>query len=439
MDVEDIVCWDWEATKSIYFDFQAMPLARQPSGFQATIELRPSTANTVFIHSAAGTALLYPEPKLPAFIARFSYDGEGLFVGASVVLETPEKKLLQWLARINAHCSTLGDSPGVCDFILSEAVRLFEHQRSYRSKTEDIPIWVVDIGHLDCFSDQRFYQVDTRLGLLPTEDTVDELYDAAIRYIVETSVFDCPICFDRIPYSDGYVLDCGHYSCSSCIQTYCSSQMKSLWELPGKWPFACYIVACRARIADSFLEPFLSATEQTYFTDWWENKLWKGKHLGLPSIAMCPRQKCHGTNMVRVKCTSPLVYCQDCEWTWCERCLGKVQDGHPMCDESRVLLMCSAYSTKSDPERAKLQALHPWLGPYLAWKAADDSAVWEWCRQYASICPSCGIGVEKTDGCHHIHCVCGAHFCYSCHEEFNSRTVYTHACPANPFQEFDDL
>jgi hypothetical protein len=29
-------------------------------------------------------------------------------------------------------------------------------------------------------------------------------------------------------------------------------------------------------------------------------------------------------------------------------------------------------------------------------------------------CPECKAMVELSDGCNHISCVCGAHFCYDC-------------------------
>ncbi|KAJ7445183.1 hypothetical protein B0H11DRAFT_2087723 [Mycena galericulata] len=43
-------------------------------------------------------------------------------------------------------------------------------------------------------------------------------------------------------------------------------------------------------------------------------------------------------------------------------------------------------------------------------------------------CPNadCGYMVEKVDGCNHITCICGTHFCYACGEEFYAHTIYAH-------------
>ncbi|KAJ7032441.1 hypothetical protein C8F04DRAFT_659795 [Mycena alexandri] len=44
------------------------------------------------------------------------------------------------------------------------------------------------------------------------------------------------------------------------------------------------------------------------------------------------------------------------------------------------------------------------------------------------ICPSsdCGYVIKKTDGCNHMICVCGTHFCYTCGEEFGGSEIYSH-------------
>lgn len=41
-------------------------------------------------------------------------------------------------------------------------------------------------------------------------------------------------------------------------------------------------------------------------------------------------------------------------------------------------------------------------------------------------CPGCGVYVEKSYGCNHITCQCGAHFCFVCGKRFSSETIYRH-------------
>lgn len=36
-------------------------------------------------------------------------------------------------------------------------------------------------------------------------------------------------------------------------------------------------------------------------------------------------------------------------------------------------------------------------------------------------CPDCGMGIERTQGCPHMVCVCGGEFCYNCGERWLGR------------------
>lgn len=44
-------------------------------------------------------------------------------------------------------------------------------------------------------------------------------------------------------------------------------------------------------------------------------------------------------------------------------------------------------------------------------------------------CPSCGHATIKDGGCNHIHCICGAHWCYQCGEQ--SDDIYEHMMEAH--------
>ena len=41
-------------------------------------------------------------------------------------------------------------------------------------------------------------------------------------------------------------------------------------------------------------------------------------------------------------------------------------------------------------------------------------------------CPGCGVATEKTGGCDHISCPCGAHWCYGCGERVAEDQIYAH-------------
>ncbi|KDQ17823.1 hypothetical protein BOTBODRAFT_171538 [Botryobasidium botryosum FD-172 SS1] len=58
-----------------------------------------------------------------------------------------------------------------------------------------------------------------------------------------------------------------------------------------------------------------------------------------------------------------------------------------------------------------------------AWVADVESAG---LSSRTTMCPSCGMLVEKTFGCNHIHCRCGAHFCHVCGEGFEEKDIYGH-------------
>ncbi len=43
-------------------------------------------------------------------------------------------------------------------------------------------------------------------------------------------------------------------------------------------------------------------------------------------------------------------------------------------------------------------------------------------------CPGCGIWVEKQEGCDHMQCYCGVHFCYNCRGVLSADDPYFHRC-----------
>jgi len=56
-------------------------------------------------------------------------------------------------------------------------------------------------------------------------------------------------------------------------------------------------------------------------------------------------------------------------------------------------------------------------------------------------CPGCNIWIEKEEGCDHMKCLCGVHFCYTCRNVLCANDPYYHICSmdgADPhFRDFE--
>lgn len=66
-----------------------------------------------------------------------------------------------------------------------------------------------------------------------------------------------------------------------------------------------------------------------------------------------------------------------------------------------------------------------------ALRSKDDQAVLDLAEQEGlRRCPGCGQMVERTQGCSHMHCRCGAVFCYSCGK--SKKRGSGHYCDCKP-------
>ena len=50
--------------------------------------------------------------------------------------------------------------------------------------------------------------------------------------------------------------------------------------------------------------------------------------------------------------------------------------------------------------------------------SGEDPALTAWAMCNTQACPRCFLIVQRSDGCDHITCRCGAHFCYVCGDEY---------------------
>ena len=62
-----------------------------------------------------------------------------------------------------------------------------------------------------------------------------------------------------------------------------------------------------------------------------------------------------------------------------------------------------------------------------------DSASAEWMIENTKPCPICHFKIEKNDGCNHMTCKCGIHFCWICNQVYTLDDINDHYMGNNPF------
>jgi hypothetical protein len=62
-----------------------------------------------------------------------------------------------------------------------------------------------------------------------------------------------------------------------------------------------------------------------------------------------------------------------------------------------------------------------------------DEMTQEWINSNTRRCPLCNVDVEKNEGCNHMSCRCGAHFCWTCGVGYELNDINAHYADANPF------
>jgi hypothetical protein len=68
-------------------------------------------------------------------------------------------------------------------------------------------------------------------------------------------------------------------------------------------------------------------------------------------------------------------------------------------------------------------------------KLQDESILQILRETNAKLCPNCKDAVQLRDGCDHIQCRCGQHWCFRCERIFTAGTIYSHICISEEFLE----
>jgi len=202
---------------------------------------------------------------------------------------------------------------------------------------------------------------------------------------------ECPICLCEVEEKEaGLRLFCGHTYHQECL----ANQIQQAKE--GQLPVVCHHDGCgkpislpeirRALKGDrEQIESFFKAASQHYINTNSNTR-----------FGVCLTTDCPQIYSLEDKDTKPIFRCNVCKSILCKKC-GTPHDETLTCQEFKV-----------DPTG---------VSKYLATVQSGGR-----------LCPKCGTGIERSEGCKYVRCRCGTELCILCghvcrtsHEEHSCR------------------
>ncbi|KAI3684123.1 hypothetical protein L6452_33342 [Arctium lappa] len=209
----------------------------------------------------------------------------------------------------------------------------------------------------------------------------------------ESETSFCEICFDRKTASEMFhnINVCGHLFCLDCIRGHVAAKIKeNITQVKCPDPKCQGLIGpeiCRSIVPKQVLER-------------WEDSLCESMILGSEKF-YCPLKDCSA--MLVDDGGGEIVTsseCPNCNRLFCAQCKVVWHSG----------MDCREFQSLKKGERNPEDIMLMELAKNNKWRR----------------CPSCNFFVEKTDGCLHISCRCGYHFCYGCGKEHHGKELQLH-------------
>ncbi|KAF7760403.1 hypothetical protein Agabi119p4_11079 [Agaricus bisporus var. burnettii] len=198
----------------------------------------------------------------------------------------------------------------------------------------------------------------------------------------------CPVCYDNV--SEPFEIGCQHVYCSSCLRHYILSTFDN-----HSFPLKCMgsDATCNQPLSLPLIQRFLPRTR---FEELMEAAFRSYVDKNPETFKYCNTPDC--SQIYRATTSPQVLQCPSC---FAEVCTACHNEGH-------TGITCAQRLAQKDVgEQERL--LRRW---------ATESGV--------KRCPSCQAWVEKSAGCNHMGCKCGAHFCWICLGIFEQNRIYDH-------------
>ncbi|KAK7466166.1 hypothetical protein VKT23_004889 [Stygiomarasmius scandens] len=316
------------------------------------------------------------------------YDSTGAFV-------TPDWKLKA--LRVYGESHTIRRAREIIAKELEQLTRALEYTRTLKRQSirfflhRGVAILKEAFGEdsvtLDIFDAP--YRITVRGGEaalhLLDKLIVDSLQNLTTDFSTTTESI-CPICTCEV--SNPFQLGCGHEYCTNCLRHFFTTDVQ-------RFPLVCPgdDGKCMQPIAIPMLQKFLTHSqfhallEQAFASDVEKNpQMYK----------YCKTPDCQQI----YPCSSSMqsLRCPSCLATVCTKCHEEGHEG----------LSCEERKKYTDP-------------------AEQERLTDQWAKEAgAKRCPQCKVWIQKSEGCNHMACKCGAHICWVCMGVFASESIYSH-------------
>ncbi|KZP14840.1 hypothetical protein FIBSPDRAFT_833619 [Athelia psychrophila] len=230
---------------------------------------------------------------------------------------------------------------------------------------------------------------------------IEESLDASdvVHRAGDTGEATCPICYDAVTLP--VKLGCGHAYCSACIRHFLTSA--------STFPLVCLgdEDKCHVPIPIPVFQRFLHIQQ---FTHLLETAFITHIDHRPQDFKYCTTPDCKQVYRCTTSDTASIIHCPSCLSSVCSACHEEGHEG----------MTCAERKLNNDPEEQE--------------RLNDELATQSGFKK----CPQCAVWIEKTDGCNHMECKCGAHICWVCMGIFNAQSVYEHMNTAHGGMHDDD-
>ena len=216
---------------------------------------------------------------------------------------------------------------------------------------------------------------------------------------VAAVALECSICFNDT--NEGIRLSCGHAFCKGCLKRIVDDAVKEKSTKNLVCP------ATQPRCARAFsLEEVRAITDNDGTTTNWHASILDREalireHGGQPCPGR-PGRNCSAILMRAAPQEAGITRCDECERAYCNACFLPA-DVHRGVNCARAQELYAQSNEATPEEKATLTLM----------------------RRNSKPCPRCNNAVEKVDGCNHMTCRCGHHFCWQCRANWID---YGHRC-----------